>query len=223
LIPGHIELVKKGDRLAGPKNANIGKVKIYAWKGPFAVTDAKTQTAGVDWILAENWLPYQPKDFITPPYAGFVSGHAALSHSAAEALSMLTGDAYFPGGLGQYTVYADNQFLRVEQGPSVNVLLQWATYRDAADQASLSRIWGGNNAPFEDIPGRQIGLKTGNDAFNLAKTYFYKDRDHDGYLSYEDCDDNNPAVHPGAPEKCDGLDNDCNGIIDDVTPPCGGQ
>lgn len=221
LMPGRIELVKKGDPLAGPKNKNLGKIKFYAWKGPFAVADSVAQTAGVGWILAENWYPYQPKTFVTPPFAGFVSGHAAISHAAAEALTLLTGDAYFPGGLGEFTVHADNRFLRLEKGPNVDIRLQWATYRDAADQASLSRVWCGANTPFDDIPGRIIGAETGMAAFHLAKGYFYKDRDGDGYLSYEDCDDKNPAVHPGAAEACDGIDNDCNGKIDDAAP-CGG-
>jgi hypothetical protein len=34
-----------------------------------------------------------------------------------------------------------------------------------------------------------------------------------------DCDDSNPAVSPQASEVCDGLDNDCNGQVDDGTPP----
>ncbi|MCB9316397.1 MAG: putative metal-binding motif-containing protein [Lewinellaceae bacterium] len=68
------------------------------------------------------------------------------------------------------------------------------------------------------MPGRLIGDKVGADAFRFAKNYFYKDRDHDGYFSYEDCDDNNPKIHPGAPELCDKLDNDCNGKIDDNAP-----
>ena len=40
-----------------------------------------------------------------------------------------------------------------------------------------------------------------------------EDADGDGYT--EDCDDNNPDVHPGAAEICDGLDNDCNELVDD--------
>ncbi len=40
-----------------------------------------------------------------------------------------------------------------------------------------------------------------------------EDADGDGYT--EDCDDDNPQVHPGAAEYCDGLDNDCNEVIDD--------
>lgn len=227
LLPGRIELVKKGDPLAGDRKENVGKIKLYAWKGPFSMPDlpgylAPTQTAGTGWILAENWYPYQSKTFITPPYAGYISEHSAFSCSAAEVLTLLTGDAYFPGGLGEFRVKADSNFLRLEKGPSVNVTLQWATYRDAADQASLSRIWAGTHPPFDDIPGRLVGTQIGTAAFRFAQHYFYQDRDRDGYSSHEDCDDTNPAVHPGAPETCDSLDNDCNGKVDDGIP-CPGK
>src|SRR5262249_44952465 len=42
-----------------------------------------------------------------------------------------------------------------------------------------------------------------------------QDADGDGYTADVDCDDHNPAVHPGALEACDGLDDDCNGVVDD--------
>ncbi len=38
----------------------------------------------------------------------------------------------------------------------------------------------------------------------------------DGYLDHaEDCDDANPSINPSAIEVCDGVDQDCNGLVDD--------
>lgn len=41
------------------------------------------------------------------------------------------------------------------------------------------------------------------------------DNDYDGVFEDLDCDDANPNVYPGAEELCDGIDNNCDGIIDD--------
>ncbi|MCK6531181.1 putative metal-binding motif-containing protein [Myxococcota bacterium] len=41
------------------------------------------------------------------------------------------------------------------------------------------------------------------------------DVDGDGYWTAWDCDDANPTVHPLATELCDGLDNDCDGFVDE--------
>lgn len=171
LKPGYIELVAEGDALAGASNEHLDKVKLYTWKGPDYIVNPETDVAGVDWILAENWWPYQRPTFVTPPFAGYVSGHSTYSRAAAEVLTLLTGDEYFPGGLGEFTAPKD-EFLVFEDGPSVDVTLQWATYRDASDQTSLSRIWGGIHPPADDIPGRIIGEKLGIQAFDHAESFF---------------------------------------------------
>jgi hypothetical protein len=84
---------------------------------------------------------------------------------------MLTGDPYFPGGMGEFLA-PKNKYLKFEKGPSVDIKLQWATYRDASDQSSLSRIWGGIHPPADDIPGRLIGEKIGKAAFAFGEAYF---------------------------------------------------
>ncbi|MCB9035148.1 MAG: hypothetical protein H6557_00850 [Lewinellaceae bacterium] len=216
LVPGYVELVTASDPLLlrGFNNEHVGKVKLYAWRGPDYINDPAVDDAGVGWIRAENWWPYQRPSFVTPPFAGYISGHSTYSRAGAEVLTLLTGDPFFPGGMGEFQA-PKNEFLVFEEGPSVDLTLQWATYRDASDQCSLSRIWGGIHPPADDIPGRIIGEEIGIEAFHFAERYFYRDQDNDGFFSYEDCDDNNAEVNPDAIEICDGIDNDCNGFVDD--------
>ena len=175
LTAGLVELVGADDALAGTDLEHVNKVKLRSWKGPDYIEDASSDVAGVAWILAENWWPYQLPSFVTPPFAGYVSGHSTYSRAAAEVLTAFTGDAFFPGGMSSFEVAKDT-FLRFERGPSVDLVLQWATYYDAADQCSLSRIWGGIHPPADDIPGRFIGVEVGRDAFAHAKRYFQAER-----------------------------------------------
>ncbi|WP_406684512.1 FG-GAP-like repeat-containing protein [Seonamhaeicola sp. MEBiC1930] len=171
LDEGFVEVVEEGDELSGPNNEHVGKIKLYAWKGHDEINDAETDVAGVDWILAENWWPYQRPSFVTPPFAGYVSGHSTFSRAAAEVMTLITGDEFFPGGIGEFVAKKD-EFLVFEKGPSVDVILQWATYRDASDQTSLSRIWGGIHPPADDLPGRLIGEQIGVVAYNFGLSYF---------------------------------------------------
>lgn len=156
LVPGHIEIVEAGDPLAF--GGNEGKIKVWAWQGPDAIINPIWDEAEVGWILAEQWWPYQRPSFVTPPFAGYVSGHSTFSRAAAEVLTAITGDPFFPGGMGVFPI-SQNQFLVFEDGPSASFDLQWATYRDASDQCSLSRIWGGIHPPADDFPGRGLGVE----------------------------------------------------------------
>lgn len=74
----------------------------------------------------------------------------------------------------------------------------------------------------------------GFDDFSTVMFTYYADSDNDTYgdsndstqtvsptppagyvVNNTDCDDNNSSVHPGAAELCNGIDDDCNGQIDD--------
>ncbi|MEJ2004752.1 MAG: T9SS type A sorting domain-containing protein, partial [Cyclobacteriaceae bacterium] len=171
LVEGLIEIIREDDPLAGPDNVHAGKIKLYSWRGPGYINDPESDYAGVGWIRAENWWPYQRPTFVTPPFAGYVSGHSTFSRAAAEVLTLITGDPFFPGGMGEF-VAVKNEFLVFEEGPSEDVHLQWATYRDASDQTSLSRIWGGIHPPADDIPGRKMGIRIGHLAFASASRIF---------------------------------------------------
>jgi hypothetical protein len=171
LVPGHIEVVEAGDPLEGDAGEHVGKIKIYAWLGPAAIPDPLTTQAHAGWMLAENWWPYQRPTFVTPPFPGYISGHSTYSRAAAEVMTRLTGSEFFPGGMSEFQI-RKNEFLVFEEGPSVDMTLQWATYRDAAEQSALSRIWGGIHPPLDDVPGRRIGIEVGNTAYDFAVTYF---------------------------------------------------
>ena len=171
LVQNIIEVVQQGDTLAGSDGANIGKIKVRAWRGPEHIGNQYENNAGVDWILLENWWPYQRPTFITPPFSGYVSGHSTFSRAAAEVLTVLTGSEYFPGGIAEFLA-PQNDFLVFEQGPSQDVTLQWATFQDASDQSSLSRIWGGIHPPVDDVPGRKIGIVVAKRAVQRAAAYF---------------------------------------------------
>ncbi len=171
LVEGYIELVGEGDPLVGAEGEFLNELKVKAWRGHQYIQDPSIDTAGVGWILAKDWWPYQRPSFVTPPFAGYVSGHSTYSRAAAEVLTLLTGSEYFPGGMGEFHA-PQNDFLVFERGPSVDVTLQWAKYYDASDQCSLSRIWGGIHPPADDLPGRLMGAAIGQQAFDYARSFF---------------------------------------------------
>ena len=175
LVPGLVEVVTPESSAPGQRHENlaghVGEVAVRAWRGNPA--DPETIASGAGWIRAVDWVPYQRSTFVTPAFAGYVSGHSTFSRAAAEVMTAFTGDPYFPGGLASYTAAAGS--LGVEAGPTQDVTLQWATYYDAADQAGQSRIFGGIHITADDFAGRKLGSACGQDAWALAQRYYAGD------------------------------------------------
>lgn len=172
LVPGLVEVVTPESAAPGERHAHladhVGEVAVRAWRGFPA--DPRSETSGVGWIRAVEWVPYQRPTFVTPAFPGYVSGHSTFSRAAAEVLAAFTGSRFFPGGLSERTVRAGE--LIHEQGPTTDVTLQLATYDDAADQAGVSRLYMGIHIPEDDIVGRRTGAVCGTGAWALAQRYF---------------------------------------------------
>jgi len=139
--------------------------QVTAWGGPYKGT---TQIAG------ETWQPYQPTTVVTPAFPEFVSGHSAFSRAAAEVLRRFTGSDTFGAS---YTQAAGTSSVEPAAPgapyavPATDVTLSWATFREAADQAGLSRRYGGIHFEAGDLAGRDIGARVGAEAWRKARGY----------------------------------------------------
>jgi hypothetical protein len=172
LVPDLVELITKQTTAPGQRHAALagheGQIAIRAWSGN--PKDPKTETGGVAWIFATEWVPYQVPTFVTPSFPAYASGHSTFSRASAEVLTGFTGSEFVPGGLDQWTTKVGA--LKVESGPTKDVTLQWATYYDAADMAGQSRLYGGIHIQADDFTGRTIGSACGKAAWERAQQFY---------------------------------------------------
>lgn len=151
---------------------------VQAWGGP----NLGTQT-----IMGEDWNPYQDPTFVTPPFGEYPSGHSCFSAASAEVLKEFTGSDQFYDGttilfdddfnndgipdlLGQHIVGAGKN--RFEASPSAPVILTWNTFSEAADEAGISRLYGGIHFVSGDRDSRVLGRLVGAQAFARAQEYW---------------------------------------------------
>ncbi|AFZ59842.1 phosphatase PAP2 family protein [Anabaena cylindrica FACHB-243] len=131
--------------------------KVNAWGGP---------NQGTQEINGEDWQPYQATTFVTPPFPEYVSGHSTFSAAAAEILKRFSGSDAFDFS---YTQPAGTSF--VENGLLTDITLSWNTFSEAADQAGLSRRYGGIHFADGDLMGRSLGRQVGGLVWAKAQSY----------------------------------------------------
>lgn len=138
---------------------------IEAWGGIDPVTGLGR---GTQTILAENFVTFQlPGGNVSPPFAEYTSGHSAFSAAGAAVLQLFTGSDAFGGAV---TFEADT--IIFEDGvPETETTLAWETFTEAADEAGLSRLYGGIHFEDGDFNGRALGTDVGTSAFEAAQKF----------------------------------------------------
>jgi hypothetical protein len=133
--------------------------QVKAWGGP---------GRGTQMIDGGTWTPYQASYFPTPPFAEYSSGHSNFSAAGAEVLRRFTGSDSFGASV---TVAAGSSHVEPGLAPAADVTLSWPTFSDAADEAGISRRFGGIHFEQGDVDARVTGRLAGAQAWELARSY----------------------------------------------------
>ncbi|MBV9937248.1 MAG: phosphatase PAP2 family protein [Acidobacteriaceae bacterium] len=130
--------------------------QIRAWGGP-----------GKSTITMDGrfWIPYQVSTFPTPAFPEYISGHSTFSAAGAQVLLLFTGSDQFGDSV---TLPAGSSNIEPGITPANPVTLYWNTFTDAANQAGISRRYGGIHFKAGDYAGRAVGRIVGYQAWIKA-------------------------------------------------------
>lgn len=134
--------------------------QVAAWAGPYS---------GTKMIAGETWQPFQLPCFVTPAFPEYLSGHSTFSAASAEVLKSFTGSDVFSDSV---VINAGSSRIEPGQTPAQAVTLTWATFSEAADQAGISRRYGGIHFKKGDLDGRALGRQVGARVWQKAQTFF---------------------------------------------------
>lgn len=116
-----------------------------------------------------------------------------------------------PGGNAGILVHIPGRSFMAKLGPNGRFILNF--------------VPDGSYSLAVEINGRAPYTVTGVTVYErritkLGTIEICRDSDNDGYTEAQDCNDNNPQINPGASEACDGLDNNCDGVVDTGCSAC---
>ena len=130
---------------------------IKGWAGP---------QGGVVEMPAEQWHPYSPYVFVTPPFPGYTSGHATVSGACSKMLELFTGtDTY---GFFERRRHCE----LTETNPGETVVLDLPTWSATAEMAALSRALGGYHIPIDNNVGLKVGRQIAEWSWPKYQEYF---------------------------------------------------
>ncbi|WP_299963261.1 DUF6851 domain-containing protein [uncultured Roseobacter sp.] len=156
---------------------------IEAWGG---VNKGRREIAG------ETWQPYQNVTFVTPPFPEYVSGHSTFSMAAAKTIASFVGsDVYYDGtSLSNYDLdnapgidllgeYEARELAFEDFGGGAPVVLRWNTLTEAAEEAGISRLYGGIHIQDGNLNGLEVGKSVAANAETRWEALFSRGGDDD--------------------------------------------
>lgn len=115
---------------------------ISCWDEKYRSNYVRPETV-INTMLQQDWRPY----IQTPPFPSYTSGHSTISAAAAEVMTEFFGDKLS---------FTDTSLL--EFGIANREI---RSFRDAAQEASISRLYGGIHYRFDLDEGNTAGRKLG--------------------------------------------------------------
>jgi hypothetical protein len=147
---------------------------VEGWLGP---------GKGFGKLKAEDWHPYSPAIFVTPPFPGYPSGHATASGAASRMLELFTGSDHYGAVAFQEAGYMTEPGFGAAQmqardgkpadiADSKVVRLPLPTFTASAEMAAVSRLWGGYHIRTDNDEGLVLGRKVAMYSWPKYLAYF---------------------------------------------------
>jgi hypothetical protein len=149
---------------------------VKCWGGP---------GKGVIDLPAEQWNPYSPSVFVTPPFPGYTSGHSTVSAAASKMLELFTGSDRFgdvekrkagaltePGYECRIIMMRDGKVPAGHEKMTCDVALALPTFTATAEMAAVSRLWGGYHIRTDNEVGLDVGRKIARYEWPKIQEYF---------------------------------------------------
>ncbi|MBE9061108.1 DUF6851 domain-containing protein [cf. Phormidesmis sp. LEGE 11477] len=161
-----VRAIRELGKLGLLNNGTLGTDEITGETG-FVIQVWGGLNQGTRTILADNFLTYQtPGGDVSPPFAEYTSGHSSFSAAGAEILKRFTGSDSFGA---EVTFEAGSSRFENLLTPTEEITLEWDTFTQAADEAGLSRIYGGIHFEDGDLNGRALGREVADSVWSKVQ------------------------------------------------------